>query len=184
LGELDLWRASGQRFIVLGETRFSSQIVAKCREVGPEAYMVRGEGNILFLAGAGDRGTLYAAYQYLADLGCRWLTPEPEGEFVPSVGTLPPFEGERLYTPALIRRDLADLADIEPAIFDWLMRNRVNSACAQSALDAAWGGVLRPIWSPRGGCYHLLQGTGHNFPQLVPSALWDEHPEWFALIGG
>ena len=37
-----------------------------------------------FVTGANERAVLIAAYRFLRELGCRWLYPGPDGEFIPA----------------------------------------------------------------------------------------------------
>ncbi|MEI6168996.1 MAG: DUF4838 domain-containing protein [bacterium] len=46
------------------------------------------KGNALYLSGQRPRGTLYAAYDFLESLGCRWVMPGPFGELYPSMKTI------------------------------------------------------------------------------------------------
>ena len=46
------------------------------------------EGRSLVLAGKNARGTLYAVYEFLEELGCRWVLPGPFGEIYPSRTTI------------------------------------------------------------------------------------------------
>lgn len=182
-GELADWQKQESPFFLVGRTRFSLDFLRQCQEKGPEAYYIGNQGNVLFLTGATDRGTLYAVYQYLSDLGCRWLVPGREGEVIPRLTVLPAFSGKKFYQPANIRRDLADFNDIEPYLFNWFVRNRINSAAAQSQLDAAWGPQLTEFWQRRGGCVKVKH-FAHSYNALIPASLFESHPEWFALIRG
>lgn len=46
------------------------------------------KGDALFLAGRRARGSLYAAYDFLESLGCRWVMPGPFGELYPELKTI------------------------------------------------------------------------------------------------
>ena len=49
----------------------------------PDSYLIAARGEDLLLAGNNDRGTLYAAYDFLRQQGCGWYSPGPAGEVVP-----------------------------------------------------------------------------------------------------
>jgi hypothetical protein len=182
-GELADWRKLDGPVFIVGNTRFSQEQKSRCEEVGAEAYCLRSDGNLLYLVGSTDRGTLYAVYEYLSSLGCRWLIPGREGEVIPKVAELPAFEFDAIHRPAHLRRDLADFNDIEPYLFHWLVCNRINSAAAQSQMDFSWGGLIQHYWDQRGGAV-LTRFFGHSYANLVPASLWAERPNWFALIDG
>lgn len=182
-GELAGWQNLDGPVFIVGHTRFSEDLKKRCEEAGPEAYGLQSDGNLLYLVGATDRGTLYAVYEYLSRLGCRWLIPGREGEVIPKRAELPPFEFDEIHRPAHLRRDLADFNDIEPYLFHWLVCNRINSAAAQSQLDFAWGGLIQHYWDQRGGAV-LTRYFGHSYAHLVPQGLFEQHPDWFALMDG
>ena len=180
-GELDAWRKAKDTFFIVGDTRFAQALKKRCTTLDPEAYCLHSDGNLLYLVGATDRATLYAVYDYLSKLGCRWLTPQRDGEVVPRLDSLPGFDFDEFHRPANSRRDLCDFANIGPELIPWMVRNRINSAAAQSQLDASWGRLLDNYWNQRGGCV-LIRYFGHSFRGLVPESLFGQHPEWFALI--
>ena len=182
-GELDGWRKLDEPVFLVGDTRFSRDLKARCKEQSPKAYCLHSEGNVLFLVGATERATLYAVYEYLSSLGCRWLIPGRAGEIIPKLERLPAFDLDEVHKPANSRRDMADFNDIEPYVIPWLVRNRVNSAAAQSQMDFSWGPLIKHYWDQRGGAV-LTRYHGHSYAQLVPKALFDTHPDWFALIDG
>ena len=45
-----------------------------------------GKGRI---AGVNPRSALLAAYRYLTEVGCRWVRPGPDGEYIPRIESLP-----------------------------------------------------------------------------------------------
>lgn len=180
-GELVDWQKQSGRFFIIGDTRFSAHLAERCAVAGPEAYCIHSQANTIFLTGASDRGTLHAVYDYLSQLGCRWLVPGREGEVIPKLDSLPQVTLDQLTRPANIRRDLADFNDIEPYLVPWLVRNRINSAAAQSQLSASWGPLIQHYWQRRGGAV-MVRFHGHSYAALVPESLFPEHPTWFALI--
>jgi hypothetical protein len=151
-------------------------------------YIGYGPGtNDIALIGEGDQGTLFAAHEFLRDLGCRWYYPNhiyPENEFIPSNPSpvLPitpkshtPSFRERGWHPALV-----SLGVWYNDMTDWAVRNGLNALRPGSEFDYG---------SARG---HGLQiRGGHTLPTLIPSgdfpgtdATFAAHPEWYPLVGG
>ena len=59
----------------------------------------------VYLAGRGDRGTVYAVYDFLEnDIGCRWLQPGQDGDFVPRLSEIRLKAGRREETPVFAFR--------------------------------------------------------------------------------
>lgn len=57
-------------------------------KLDPDGLLCMVKGNTLILSGRRARGTLYAAYEFLESLGCRWVMPGPFGELYPSLRTV------------------------------------------------------------------------------------------------
>ena len=60
-------------------------------EMNEEGFVVKTIGQDLVLAGNEEwhyRGTVFAVYDLLEELGCRWFFPGPYGEVVPSMETI------------------------------------------------------------------------------------------------
>ena len=126
----------------------------------------------LYLAGNQPRGALYAVYRFLQhELGVRWLWPGPEGEIMPARKSWPLPNLKYSYRPAFAYRGFhlcGDWRDVD--IFrEWMARNFINihrhAASAQGK---------------RTGFYSMW--SSHNV--VLPAALFDQHPEYFAEIGG
>ena len=140
-------------------------------------YIGYGPGtNDIAIIGEGTQGTLFAAYEFLRDLGCRWYLPDyiyPDGEFVPSnpSPTLPtvakshsPSFRERGWNPAP-----ASLGVWQAHLIDWAVRNGLNALRPTTVFDygAARGHGLRY----RGG---------HTLPVHIPSGDFPGTAETFA----
>jgi hypothetical protein len=57
-------------------------------QLEPDGILLKVKGSHLVLAGRRARGTLYAVYDLLESLGCRWVMPGPFGDIYPSTRTL------------------------------------------------------------------------------------------------
>lgn len=126
----------------------------------------------LYLAGNQPRGALYAVYHFLQqELGVRWLWPGPDGEFMPTKDSwsLPTLKYS--YQPAFAYRGFhlcGDWRDVN-LFREWMGRNFIN--------------IHRHAASPeekRRGFYSLW--SSHNV--VLPEPLFDQHPKYFAEIGG
>ena len=60
-------------------------------QLNEEGFVIKTVGNSLILAGNEDgeyRGTVYAVYTFLEELGCRWFFPGEFGEVIPEMDTI------------------------------------------------------------------------------------------------
>lgn len=151
---------------------------------------------ILQLAGDGPRGLLYAVYDLLEAVGCRWVLPGFDGEHLPHYDELelpsetleqqPSFAGRCL----ILGHDYY-LRDAEDWII-WAARNRFNTIFFHTideplALAAchlsAWQSVrekLLPLLRERSMTIEL---GGHGLAALVPRKLFKVSPEAFRFDG-
>jgi hypothetical protein len=137
-----------------------------------EAVAVHTLGGRLYLAGNQPRGALYAVYCFLQnELGVRWLWPGPDGEFMPAKKNWRLPELKFNHEPAFAYRGFhlcGDWRDVD-LFREWMGRNFVN--------------IYRHAAPPaekRRGFYSMW--SSHN--AVLPEALFDQHPEYFAEIGG
>lgn len=130
-----------------------------------DGIIIKTDGDDLILAGDPPRGTLYAVYTFLEDLGCRWWSSD--------ASTIPK-QSEIIYA-----RNLAynpPLEYREPFWYDafdgdWAARNKSNGHSAR--LQEYQGGK------------HNYAGFVHTFYSLIPpDKYFKEHPEWFSEING
>lgn len=187
--------APGERAIVLRTDTALATLLTS-----PDAYTIQARGDNLVLTGASDRAVLYAVYDLLTRLGCRFLAPALDfyagaSELVPSRRSLvyhgtrdvterPAFAIRKLDVEEGLSHDAASLA----RIVDWMPKARYNTL--QVPLD--YGGAGRVRWDTwrealtpeldRRGIDIEVGGHGYqNFlnPEMERGKLFELHPEWF-----
>lgn len=142
------------------------------KTLGQEGIVIRAAGDHLILSGAqgASRGTIYAVYTLLQQLGCRWWSPSESR--IPSIPELSIPRPDVRYIPPLEYRDIYEFTAFDAG---WAVRNRVNGNSA-------------PIPPDLGG-HVVYAGTAshfvHTFELLVPpEKYFPQHPEWFSQIDG
>jgi uncharacterized protein DUF4838 len=128
------------------------------RSLAPLAYHVWREDSLLYFSGGSDQGVINGVYAFLEEeLGCRWYIPGSLGEHIPKRETI-----------------------------------RVGRVALQDAPDfesiTGFGRYADPeagrLWSRRNRLDGFpSQMPSHNWQNIVPWDLIDEHPEWFAQLG-
>lgn len=108
--------------------------------------------------GGTSAGTRNGVMTFLEEqLGVRWLMPGDHGDVVPQHEQLTIAEMDRVDQPAFINRRLP-YAQRGPEIDRWMQRQKMG--------------------------YSIELIHWHNWRNTVPEELFDEHPDWFALVGG
>ena len=148
--------------------------------VDPETFIVRVDGDRLVLAGAGDRATLYAVYDFLEqDLGCRWLGPGEVWEEIPQRTSIEIGAIDRTERPGMKYRFLRMTSPGDPGTrnydcLDWAVKSKINIGSGwpteELSEQIVKRGGFRAWMSP-----HVLSNI------LDPEQNFDEHPEWYAL---
>jgi len=175
--------------------------------LGEEGYTLQTTNRGLVLAGGGPRGTLYAVYDFLERLGCRWYYPDPQDEIVPRVSLAevvcmvrsglqvkekPDFS---VRMPVFLTYDLGPagtpiataIMKTLPHVVDWTAKNRMN--IFQYGIDhtprccAHWGHYrdVFPEMRRRG----LTIGVGgHCGFMFISRDDLKEHPDWKPMVNG
>ena len=156
-------------------------------ELKPQAWegfaIVRDNAKLL-IVGNMPRATLYGVYDFLhEELGCRFLTPEVN--HVPGMPRLSVAVTSRRYDPPMEYREIWNGISHQPqhahssrekTRFDdvWAARNHLNLMGSSPAMEAMLGKIK---W--------VGPSFVHTFNYLLPvEQYFDEHPEYFAEIGG
>jgi len=148
------------------------------------------------LKGDNPRGLLYAVYDFLEALGCRWVEPGKRGERLPSGTSLRLARARSAQSPSLRGRCLiighaAFLEEGEEWVA-WAARNKLNTVFIHTtpegvALGAApekqWlrkRGAVLPLLKERG---MTVEYGGHFLGSMLPRKNFKKHPEAFRFHG-
>ena len=178
------------RAIILGRTKHN------LKEYNPDSwpvdtiYIGYSKGDIAII-GQGNQGTLFAAYEFLHDQGCRWYMPvvghkQEVGECIPQRQYLNLPVKPKKHTPSFQDRGWHTTASVPGKFFqDWAVRNCVNAISPGSTeiryaphlgygRQKQMGHTLR--WSIKSG----------NHPADVENSkkMFAAHPEWYPLVDG
>lgn len=178
------------RDIVLGRT--ASNLKRHNPDTWPTdtIYIGYGDGDIAII-GEGKQGTLFAAFEFLRDQGCRWYMPVTyhkleAGRRIPRRETLQLSGDAKKHTPSFADRGWHMTAVMPgPHYRDWATRNGVN------ALTTGDPCILYPEHLGRG----REKQTGHTLAWFVPSGAeestrdrvkqsFNAHPDWYPLVDG
>jgi hypothetical protein len=168
----------------------------------PEGYALAMRKDRIYLVGADDRSTLYAVYDFLNRLGCRWLAPafafyKGDSEFVPQAPELvlslsddvvcrPALAFRKLYVEEGHSHDTKNLLQLVA----WMPKLRFNTLVIPIDYQGRgrvrwdnWRDALTPELKKRG---IIIEVGGHGYQNFLNAKMDDgrlfrEHPEWFAM---
>lgn len=156
----------------------------------PQAFIIRKTDRplpLVTIRGNTSLAVLYGVYQYLEELGIRFLTPGETGTNIPAGDRIRIAAGEKKYTPSFEMRtfSLSSTADNHFAGNDpsavrdyqlWLLRNKAHlSRFAAKGFDF---GI-----SPYIAGHYIKPATGLT-AKAVRQGLMEREPERFALVTG
>ncbi|HEX6536050.1 MAG TPA: DUF4838 domain-containing protein [Gemmatimonadaceae bacterium] len=201
-----LHRITGATFPVVRDSEPARAIVlrtgasAAAAGLTGDAYAIAVRGERVYLTGGSGRAVLYAAYDLLARLGCRWLAPafdyyQGESEIIPRAPTLvyratgdvverPTFAirkldmaGARSHDVETVRKIVAWMPKLR---FNTLMVSMVSGIGGHTSWDD-WRAPITPELDKRG---LTLEVGGHGYqnflaPDMEGGTLFERHPEWF-----
>ena len=171
------------------------------RASSPDDYTIVVHGDTLALSGATPRAVLFASYDLLTRLGCRFIAPQlafyidGEAEHVPRSATLvyrgaariaehPVFAMRKLNVEEGLSHDSVSLR----AIVAWMPKARFNTISVPMDYGGAgrvkwdnWRASLTPELRRRG---IDVEVGGHGYQNFLNAsmqdgALFTQHPDWF-----
>jgi len=171
-----------------------------------DAFVIKTDGQNLYLVGSNKRAVLYAVYTFLEKyLDCRWLTfgerlqteeEKKTGAFREQIEEYVP-ASRTITLPAIDDRQKASLkyrgfiaaawfGNTPMANVDWAIKNKLNYFMIQTEgyVEAkGWhNAVVKGGMIPRG--FILIAGNHSFYYFLNPDKYFKDHPDWFAMIGG
>jgi len=176
-------------------------------DLAEDGYVLQSTKGGLALVGASPRGTLYAVYDFLERLGCRWYYMDAEDEIVPHLSRNEvlrvvkaglhvcqepdfPIRMRRFIVYDLGQKGTAISQAIMqnlPALIDWTAKNRIN--IFQYALDHNWDcyghwKYYRNVFPEMRKRSLVIGAGGHCLFMFFSPDEFKEHPEWFPMVGG
>ena len=171
------------RALVVGRTRANLQ-AHKVDDWPPDTiYIGYGAGDIAII-GQGNQGTLFAAYEFLRDQGCRWYMPISSGQVLPKRQRLNLPNRPKRHTPSFSERGWHP-TPASPGVWNahyypWAVRQGFNTMSQ---------GPIVKYPDELGHGKHVRKG--HTLIVLIPSgdhprrpAVFADHPEWYPLFNG
>ncbi len=132
--------------------------------LGYDGVALKSSPHALLILGHKGNGQLFAVYELLKRLGCRFYLPHPDGEVVPQRSTIKVENLSYIHKPDFIHRVHWNNGNVNPTLVhpewyaDWAAKN--------------YQGGVRIM-------------HGHNYHGFCPAAQYFEtHPEYFPLLPG
>lgn len=202
-----LKKISGAVFVIDSvNTSYPAIILTVNEKLKKESYTIIAHDRTISIEGGSGRAVLYAVYDLLGRLGCRWLTPafdfyKGQDEYIPHKATLYWMPQNIRESPAFAYRKI----DIEEGrshniqnlkqMIDWMPKLRFNTLMIPLDYGGSghvkwdnWREELTPDLKKRG---LMIEVGGHGYqnflnagmPAISPGAgketLFKQHPEWF-----
>ncbi len=158
-------------FISLGDTNASRAAGIVARDVPLEGFRHVTHGGNLFIVGADtaddqktpqggtSTGTLNGVCSFIEEyLDVRWLLPGELGEDAPRRAAVVVPAVDRTEQPAFLNRRLPGMQNTLPAVQQWSHRQKLG--------------------------FSMLLEHAHSWHRIVPASMHEQHPGWFAEIGG
>ena len=137
-----------------------------CGELGAEGISIKAKDGAIDITGGYPRGVIYAAYEFLEKLGCRWFSSAVSN--IPKRSRLLFPETDYTFVPRLEYRDIINY-DI--MFNSYGVRNKFNGHFINAGLQQGGNVAYYPFV--------------HTFDTLMsPEEFYAEHPEYFSMVNG
>jgi len=194
-----LKKISGADFPLNTEAAYTINIEQN-KQLKGEEYNISLRNKDLILAGGSDRSILYAVYDFLQRLGCRFIAPQFDfysgsAEYVPKRSELFYNASEDIkrqpafaYRKIDIEEGRSHTIDNLRQIVDWMPKAGFNILMAPLNYQGGgkvmwenWRKALTPELKKRG---LLIEVGGHGYQNFLNAkmesgSLFNQHPEWF-----
>jgi len=164
--------------IVIGHSKFAAdngvkipggfkEVVGDPNVFEEEGFVIKTKGNAIVIGGNSDgpyQGTIYAGYEFLDRLGCRWYFPGDWGEVVPEKKTVSFPETDVLSRPDFVLRRLG--------LGGWIPSTQQERGI--------YGNWIRKAKFSSGNFYPNV-GDGLLSYLLPPNEYFEKRPEYYAI---
>ena len=135
------------------------------------SYVIKSDADTLIINGAGNKGTINGVYAFLEKYcGCHW------------------YEADVIVIPENSNLSVDSDIDIEYTPFFEYSETDTTSARDPefSVANGLTGGIYKNLTAEQGGAVEYLGGSSHTLVNRYckPSIYFEEHPEYFAEVGG
>jgi hypothetical protein len=161
-----------EKIPVLIGTAAPAELERSIREKGndPYSFALVVDANKISLRGLSPVGTRVAAYELLEQLGVRWFMPGELGTVVPNNKTVQLAEQKTIQVPSFAARWTTSARNSKKLGEEWMQRVRMGGP----NFPSSHGISIEEKGANQGG----KKGAGNV------KALFEEHPEYYALIDG
>lgn len=147
---------AGKPAIFLGATEAAAKAGISAGKLDRDGFIIKAVGGNLYLVGHDAVATELGTHFFLQRYGgVRWYIPLEIGECVPSRPT-------------------------------FAVSDKLNDTQEPAWKSRLWSSVARmdPMWEKRNLCRSRYNFHHNLLNTLKPSEVYDQHPDWFPLIGG
>lgn len=157
------------KVISVGETSFSSHIVADSEALNKDGFIIKTEGDNLFIKGAYPRATLYGVYDFAEKLlGVKFIAVDYT--YIPKADEAFTYSLDIVEKPTFAIRSYY----AENVIYDGLHAARMRMVAPFDTNEAQYGGGYLTDWN--------VNQNHSMFEYLPPSKYAEAHPEWYKLL--
>lgn len=147
----------------------------------PDSFAVIVKSSFIGMVGVTQIATCFAVWEWLEELGVRWIFPTTKGEYVPQLKTIEMNSGENYFTPSINQRWIWPWAtgdQKKPEHFGELEHGIPAWNLYQLRLRV-WDSYN--YVSPEDRVANV--GWGHSYFRFLPAQKYfADHPEWFNLL--
>ncbi|MGN1215866.1 MAG: DUF4838 domain-containing protein [Candidatus Cryptobacteroides sp.] len=165
----------GKHEIIVGKTNREDAFPLDRTPLGEEGLMVRWKGSSVFITGPRanyGRGTLYAAYEFLRQVGCEFYAKDTE---------VIPHDPDLRVT----KKDIVQVSPFEHRDIYWscVFGEEISAKLRLNACLTTEKRNLRPEYG--GMRTYTANKFVHTFDKIIPPEVYFEsHPEYFSEING
>jgi len=197
-----LYELSNARFEITTIRQKKSIVVITDNSLSEEEYRIIMKNDEVFLLGGSERAILYAVYDFLQRLGCRWVAPNYN--FYCSSSQYIPVWKELKFNPSDLREELPTFAyrklyveegrthqtENLKQLIDWIPKVKLNILAFPIDYEGKgivkwdnWRDELVPELKKRS---ILIEIGGHGYQNFINASmengtLFEKHPEWFGM---